>query len=82
MIGVGSDVKASQLWSSFHGTRKYCDSGQEREAIKWSFSNMRPLNGGKDQPDKICTKIQDVILIRQWQPVTVYRSTHQERNYT
>lgn len=44
MIWAVSDLKASFMWSSFHGSRKYYVSSQGREAIKLSYLVVTPVN--------------------------------------
>lgn len=49
MIQAVSDLKASFLWSSFHGSKKYDATSQGREAIKLSYLVATPVNKSDDE---------------------------------
>lgn len=44
MTRNGSNPKSSFLWSSFHSSKKYCESCQGREAIKQPYPAATPMN--------------------------------------
>lgn len=64
LIRAGSDQKASLLWSSFHGSRKYCESCQEKEAIKQFYPAATPGNHGNYQQGNISIKMHYVTFTK------------------
>lgn len=57
IISGTSDLKASFLWSSFHGSRTYYSIFWQEDSETVLLSNIAPMAHGNDLHDKICIKV-------------------------
>lgn len=58
MFQAGIDEKASLVWFSLHGSRKYYAHCQERAEVKQSYPALTPVNHDNYYYGKICIKVQ------------------------